>query len=167
MKPTAQESSWASSPESRRRMQANRSRDTTPERKVRSALHRRGFRFFVDRWVVAGGLRTRPDILFPRKRLAVYIDGCFWHRCPRHATNPKANSAYWAPKLKANVARDERATFALVGAGWTVLRFWEHEDPGDVANSIEAALRAGASNMGDHGAYESRSGRSAPRRPRP
>jgi DNA mismatch endonuclease (patch repair protein) len=136
----ASRSSWASSPDSRRRMRANRARDTTPERQIRSALHRRGFRFFVDRWVIADGVRTRPDLLFPRRWLAVYVDGCFWHRCPEHATDPKTNSAYWGPKLAANVARDRRATVALETAGWTVLRFWEHENPHEVASSVETAL---------------------------
>lgn len=121
-------------------MRANRARDTTPERQIRSALHRRGLRFFVDRWVIADGVRTRPDLLFPRKRLAIYVDGCFWHRCPEHATDPKANSSYWGPKLAANVARDRRAVLALESSGWTVLRFWEHEDPADVASSIERML---------------------------
>jgi DNA mismatch endonuclease (patch repair protein) len=92
--------------------------------------------------VVAGDVRTRPDVLFPRHRVAIYVDGCFWHRCPLHATDPKANSAYWGPKLNANVARDRRADAALRNHGWTVLRFWEHENPAAVAEFVEGMLRS-------------------------
>jgi DNA mismatch endonuclease (patch repair protein) len=123
-------------------MQGNRGRDTKPELLVRSELHRRGLRFFKDRTIVAGGVRTRPDVLFPRRRVTIFIDGCFWHRCPLHLTNPKANSAYWGPKLDANVARDRRVNKALMRHGWTVLRFWAHEDPGSVADAVERLLRA-------------------------
>ena len=82
------------------------------------------------------------DIAFTRARLAVYIDGCFWHGCPAHGTAPKANSAWWADKIAANKARDSAATAQLEALGWTVLRFWEHEVPDDVVRRIRAALRA-------------------------
>ena len=108
------------------RMKANRRRDTGPERRLRSELHRRGLRFRVDYPTGVPGVRSRPDIIFTRKRLAVYVDGCFWHRCPIHGTAPKANESFWAQKLDANVTRDRRVTAALETAGWRVLRIWEH-----------------------------------------
>ncbi|MFM2475366.1 very short patch repair endonuclease [Burkholderia cenocepacia] len=122
-------------------MQANRRRDTGPELAVRRLLHARGLRFRVD-LTVESGIRSRPDIVFTRRRIAVYIDGCFWHGCPQHRTQPKANADYWTPKLQRNVARDMEVTAALRSAGWTVLRFWEHEDPREVADAIERAVRA-------------------------
>lgn len=122
-------------------MLANRPTDTKPERAVRSTLHRLGFRFRKDLTVRAGALRTRPDVVFPALRVAVYIDGCFWHFCPLHGTSPKANSAYWGPKLEANVQRDRRADAALRADGWQVMRFWEHDHPTDVAQRIAEAVR--------------------------
>ena len=121
-------------------MKANRRRDTGPERALRSALHRRGLRFRVDYPVTAGVRRTRPDIVFPRARLAVYMDGCFWHRCPIHGTEPQANTAYWKPKLDANAARDAAETLALEAAGWTVERIWEHVSTADAADSVVRSL---------------------------
>jgi len=121
-------------------MLANRATDTTPERAVRSALHRLGFRFRKNLTVRAGAIRTRPDVVFSARRVAVYVDGCFWHSCPLHATSPKANSAYWGPKLAANVLRDRRADAALAAHGWQVMRFWEHDDSQDVARRIAEAL---------------------------
>jgi DNA mismatch endonuclease (patch repair protein) len=81
--------------------------------------------------VKAGDIRVRPDIVFPRARLAIFLDGCFWHACPQHGTSPRHNSAYWSEKLARNAARDRRVNRALTTHGWTVLRFWEH-DPVDV-----------------------------------
>jgi len=124
-------------------MQANRRRDTGPELAVRRLLHARGMRFRVD-VAVERGVRSRPDIVFTRRRVAVYIDGCFWHGCPQHRTQPKANSDYWTPKLQRNVERDVAVTLALQDAGWTVLRFWEHEDPVAVTDTIEVAVRSAA-----------------------
>jgi DNA mismatch endonuclease (patch repair protein) len=128
-------------------MLANRATDTTPERAVRSALHRLGLRFRKNFTVRAGSVRTRPDIIFPARRVAVYVDGCFWHCCPLHGTSPRTNSAYWGPKLAANVLRDRRADRALEAHGWQVIRVWEHDDPDDVARSIAEAVRVG----GRHG----------------
>ena len=82
----------------------------------------------------------RPDVVFPRARVAVFVDGCFWHCCPEHGTSPRANTAYWLPKLKRNVSRD-RAVDDAGRAGWCVLRAWEHEDPAVVADRVENALR--------------------------
>lgn len=120
-------------------MQANRSRDTGPELALRSALHRRGLRFRVHRPVVEG-LRSRPDIVFSRARVAVFVDGCFWHSCPIHSTQPAANGDWWRDKLATNVARDHRCDTALREAGWLPFRVWEHENPLDAAGRIEKVV---------------------------
>lgn len=132
--------SWASSHAARRTMQANRRRDTKPEIRVRRLLHAAGLRYRVD-FRVSSTLRARPDIVFTRKRIAVFIDGCFWHGCPMHATMPRANSDYWEPKLARNIARDRETDRALTEQGWSVLRFWEHEPPDLVAEAISSAVR--------------------------
>lgn len=121
-------------------MQRNRGRDTSPELAVRRLLHAAGLRYRVD-FAPLGG-RRRADIVFTRKRIAVFIDGCFWHGCPIHATRPKANADYWGPKLDRNIERDLETTASLESAGWTVLRFWEHEAPTDVAETISKAVRS-------------------------
>ncbi len=133
---------WQDVPEVRRRiMRANRRKNTGPERAVRSRLHARGLRFRVDLPVAAGEGRTlRPDVVFPRQRLAVYVDGCYWHGCPDHGTTPVANRAYWEPKIEENRKRDAEQTARLERAGWRVLRAWEHEDPDEVADRVVAAL---------------------------
>jgi DNA mismatch endonuclease (patch repair protein) len=105
--------SWASSPQSRAVMQGNRRIDTKPEVLLRSLLHRRGLRFRKDRGLRAGELGVRPDIVFGRAKLAVFLDGCFWHYCPQHGTDPKSNVGYWSKKLTGNVARDRRNDQAL------------------------------------------------------
>ena len=86
------------------------------------------------------GLRRRADLVFPRSRLAVYVDGCFWHSCPQHATFPKNNAQWWAEKLAGNVARDRDTDEKLIAAGWTVVRVWEHEAATAAADRVEAAL---------------------------
>ena len=91
-------------------MRANRRRDTTPERILRSALHRLGWRFRVDLPVEADRRRVRPDIVFTRRRVAVFVDGCFWHACPEHGQQPSANSSYWKPKLRRKEERDQADT---------------------------------------------------------
>jgi len=121
-------------------MRGNRRRDTTPELALRSELHRRGMRFRVDHPVALAGIRARPDLVFRGRRLAIYVDGCFWHRCPIHGTEPKANSQYWKPKLDENVERDRRVTAALEAANWTVLRIWAHVVPEDAADKIQGVL---------------------------
>ncbi|TDC88821.1 very short patch repair endonuclease [Actinomadura sp. 7K507] len=133
-------SSWASSPARRRNMQANRSRDTKPELEVRRALHRLGLRYRV---AIAPdpGLRRRADIVFTRARVAVFIDGCFWHGCPEHGRSSfNHNADYWPSKIAANVARDADTTDRLRHAGWLVLRFWEHEDTASVVERIRLAV---------------------------
>src|SRR4051812_24288137 len=99
------------------RMGRVRRRDTDIEVRLRSALHRRGLRFFVDRAPLPG-MRSRADIVFPRARVAVYVDGCFWHGCPEHATWPKANATWWREKIEGNVRRDRRVDEQLVQACW-------------------------------------------------
>ena len=122
-------------------MRANTGRATKPEQAVRSLLHRRGFRFRKRKTIRLGDRRwTRPDATFSRERIAVYIDGCFWHRCPEHGTEPRSNSSYWRPKLDRNVARDRETETQLGQLGWLVLRAWEHEDHEAIADRVEAAL---------------------------
>lgn len=125
----------ASSAAVRSRMSRQRRRDTKPELLVRQILHARGLRYRVNA-APELGLRGKADIVWRGLRLAVYIDGCFWHGCPEHATRPKANEAWWAEKLDGNVQRDRRTDRALTSRGWTVLRFWEHEQPTTVADAI-------------------------------
>lgn len=120
---------------------ANRRTDTRPELRLRSALHRRGLRFRKDLLLRIGELKVRPDVVFPRRKLAVFVDGCFWHGCPLHQHMPRRNQAYWAPKLKANVERDHRVDRALDAAGWGVVRVWEHEDPDQAALAVAVRLQ--------------------------
>lgn len=123
-------------------MQANRGRDTTPELAVRREAHRRGLRYFVDRAPVKG-LRRRADLVFPAARVAVFVDGCFWHGCSEHHTVAKTNSSFWATKVSANRARDRDTDRQLTEAGWTVVRIWEHESVASAVDVIEAAVRCG------------------------
>lgn len=116
-------------------------RDTTPELVVRSAVWRRGLRYYVDRRPLRT-VRRRADLVFPSQRVAVFIDGCFWHGCPMHGRIPKTNTAWWDEKIRRNRARDSSTTDLLRAAGWTVLRFWEHEDPEVVASDVERAVRS-------------------------
>ncbi|PXW25080.1 UNVERIFIED_CONTAM: T/G mismatch-specific endonuclease [Williamsia faeni] len=106
---------------------------------MRQLLHAQGFRYRVD-VQPERALRRRADIVFARDKLAVFIDGCFWHSCPLHATSPKANAEWWREKLDANIARDRDTDRRLEEAGWTVLRFWEHDDPAAVARSIASTM---------------------------
>lgn len=122
-------------------MQSNRRSNTTPELAVRRLLHRSGLRYRVD--FAPLGDRRKADIVFTRQRIAIFIDGCFWHGCPQHATHPKSNVEYWLPKLRRNIERDRETDGRLRDAGWVVLRFWEHEQPADVARTvIDLALGA-------------------------
>ncbi|MFX0573177.1 very short patch repair endonuclease [Nocardia nepalensis] len=121
------------------RMARQRRAGTRPELALRRELHRRGLRYFVDRAPLRGQ-RRRADLVFPRLRVAVYVDGCFWHRCPLHATDPKSNSQWWADKLSGNVARDRATDAALAAAGWRVIRVWEHENAAAAADRVQAVL---------------------------
>lgn len=99
-----------------------------------------GYRFRKDHPVRVDGKLVRPDIAFTKRRVAVFIDGCFWHSCPQHGRKPRVNDGYWSPKLEGNAIRDRAQTAALRSAGWTVLRFWEHEDLTAIIAEIETAL---------------------------
>jgi len=123
-------------------MAAIKRRDTKPEAALRSALHRVGYRFRKDFAIRLEGRLVRPDIAFTRHKLAVFVDGCFWHCCPEHGRKPGQNTDYWSPKLAGNVARDRRQTELLEADGWTVLRIWEHEPVGSAMNRVINALPA-------------------------
>ncbi|WP_083882158.1 very short patch repair endonuclease [Curtobacterium sp. B8] len=130
---------WDADDARRRHMARFGRRDTAPELALRRELHRRGRRFFVDRQV-SKQCRVRPDLVFPRARVAVFVDGCFWHYCEEHAHLPKANAELWRRKLLANRRRDAQNEAILVSEGWRVLRFWEHENPSPAADEIEGVL---------------------------
>lgn len=115
-------------------MQGTRRRDTACERAIRSAVHRSGLRFRVD-WTIPG-TRRRADLAFVTPRVLVFVDGCFWHGCPVHATWPKANAAWWRQKIESNRQRDRDASRRLQLAGWRVVRVWEHEPPDRAARRI-------------------------------
>ncbi|NNG19779.1 very short patch repair endonuclease [Naumannella sp. ID2617S] len=132
-------SSWASSANSRATMRANRGRDTEPELLVRRLLHAAGYRYRVNERV-PGMARRTIDIAFARKRVAIFIDGCFWHGCPDHYNRPKANAEFWRDKREQNMRRDDETTKHLQSLGWTVLRFWTHEPADQVAQAVRAAL---------------------------
>ena len=129
----------ASSEAALARMRSARQRDTAPEVALRARLHRMGLRYFVDRAPLPGA-RRRADVVFPRAKVAVYLDGCFWHGCPDHGTQPKANAAWWAAKIDANRHRDADTDQSLARAGWTVLRFWEHDDADLAAQAVRLAV---------------------------
>lgn len=133
-------SSTASSPQLRRKMQDQRSRDTAPELAVRRLVHAAGLRYRVDRAPLPG-VRRRADLVFEPARLAVFIDGCFWHGCPEHGNRPRTNQQWWAAKLDRNRQRDRDTDERLKAAGWQVLRFWEHEDPRNAAARIHDVVR--------------------------
>jgi DNA mismatch endonuclease (patch repair protein) len=132
--------SWASSEATRASMLGNRSRDTSPELALRRLLHAKGLRYRVHARPLAD-LRRTADIVFRPARVAVFVDGCFWHRCPEHGTSPKSNSTYWSPKLDRNVERDRETDEVLRSSGWLVIRAWEHEDPSTVATRVARAVR--------------------------
>lgn len=120
---------------------ANRRTGTRCELLLRSELHRRGLRFRVDHLIRAGAVKAHADIAFTRKRVAVFVDDCFWHGCPEHCHVPKTNLSYWIPKLEANRARDVRVVAALEEDGWQVLRFWEHVPAAQAADVVESLVR--------------------------
>ncbi|WP_424883335.1 very short patch repair endonuclease [Streptomyces sp. SLBN-8D4] len=129
-------------------MSRQASRNTQPELTVRRLLHAEGLRYRVH-YPVPGMPRRSMDIAFSKLRIAVFLDGCYWHGCPEHATHPRANAEWWRSKLDRNIARDRETTDHLIAAGWTVLRFWEHESADDVAHLIEAAVRSRRSASDD------------------
>ena len=122
-------------------MKANRRTDTKPELALRAALHARGYRYRKDFRLDLPLRRVRPDVAFTRRKVAVFVDGCFWHACPEHGSKPKSNEWYWSPKLARNVERDRAADEALAQAGWTVVRLWEHVPLADaVALVVDAVV---------------------------
>ncbi|MDX3342999.1 very short patch repair endonuclease [Streptomyces sp. ME02-6979.5a] len=137
---TPPEGSWASSAARRRNMQAIRSRDTKPERLIRRLVHANGLRYRVAARPLPD-LRRTADMVFRPAKVAVFIDGCYWHGCPEHYVSPKTNQGYWSEKVARNVARDRDTDERLSAAGWLVLRFWEHQSSDACALSIISAVR--------------------------
>lgn len=125
-----------------RNMAAIKRTDTKPELALRSELHRRGLRFRKDYRLDLGGVRPRPDLVFTKARVAVFVDGCFWHQCPEHSKPPAQNTGYWSPKLARNVERDRLYDEALTAAGWTVVRLWEHVPITEAAQLVQDAVTA-------------------------
>ena len=136
-RPTAVASSAAVS----ERMSRARRTDTGPERALRSALHRRGLRYRLH-VPLAFDQRRKADICFSAARVAVFVDGCFWHSCPEHATWPKANEEFWRDKLQRNAERDADTDARLAAEGWLAIRVWEHEDPEAAATRVESTIRS-------------------------
>lgn len=133
------DTSTASSPGVRSRMQLQRTRDTAPELAVRRLLHAAGLRYRIDRAPLPG-LRRRADIVFGPPKVAVYVDGCFWHGCPEHGTQPRSNREWWRDKLRRTAERDADTDRALANAGWLGLRIWEHEPPEEAADRVVRAV---------------------------
>lgn len=123
----------------RRRMSRQASHDTAPEVALRRELHARGLRYFVHRRPLPG-LRREADMVFPRARVAVFVDGCWWHGCPRHGGQAKTNSQFWTDKIGRNRARDRDTDQRLQAQGWLVVRVWEHEPVVEAAARLEAAV---------------------------
>ncbi|WP_436502184.1 very short patch repair endonuclease [Actinokineospora sp. HUAS TT18] len=130
-------------PEISARMSRQRSRDTDTELALRRALHALGLRYRVHRRPLPG-VRREVDVVFTRARVAVFIDGCFWHGCPEHATWPRANADFWRLKIETNRGRDRDTDAVFAAAGWLVVRVWEHEDPITAAARVSAAVAARA-----------------------
>ena len=124
-------------------MQSNRPRDTRPELALRSAVHALGLRYRVGIRPIRSVRRT-ADLVFTRARVAVFLDGCFWHGCPAHHTVAKTNAKYWAEKVRGNRHRDAETNRLLEESGWMVIRVWEHEDPQTAADRVAEAVRRNA-----------------------
>ena len=131
---------FVSDPARAANMRSNRRTDTKPEMALRTALHAKGYRYRKDFRLDLPLRRVRPDIAFTSRKVAVFIDGCFWHACPDHGSAPKNNEWYWSPKLAKNVERDRAADEALRQAGWTVVRLWEHVPLTDAVDEVIAAV---------------------------
>lgn len=125
------------------RFSAQRREGTRPELTLRKELHRRGFRYRIQ-YRVDGLPRRRVDIAFPRQRVAVFVDGCFWHGCPEHCVIPTANRDWWLWKFEANTRRDEDTNSRLENLGWTVVRIWEHTSADEGADMVARHLAAGS-----------------------
>jgi DNA mismatch endonuclease (patch repair protein) len=136
----AASSSWASSPAVRSVMQGNKGRDTRPEKALRSAVHALGLRYRTNVRPVLE-LRRSADLVFTRTKVAVFLDGCYWHGCPDHHRPARTNAEFWRAKVEANRARDAETDAALAGHGWTVIRVWEHSPPDSSARLIADIVR--------------------------
>ena len=123
-------------------MRGNRKRDTGPELRLRRALWAKGLRFRVNYRVAVPGRPINVDIVFTRLRIAVLVDGCYWHGCPVHGSVPRANAAYWEQKIRGNIDRDRRVDSRLRDEGWTTLRVWEHVPAEQAVSAVIAALAA-------------------------
>jgi DNA mismatch endonuclease, patch repair protein len=130
----------ASSVAAKHRMEAGKPKDTKPEIELRIALRSLGLEHFQTNQKVIKGSRRDVDIVFPTQKIAVFIDGCFWHGCPKHGTWPKANSEFWFAKIQRNKKRDKDTNKKLRAAGWKVVRIWEHENPIRAAKKIAKFL---------------------------
>ena len=130
----------ASSPAVSRRMSVAARRDTACELFLRRHLHAAGLRYRVN-YPVPGNRRRTIDIAFTRAKVAVFVDGCFWHGCPEHGTQPRANADWWTQKLTTNQARDADTTALLEAAGWAVVRVWEHVEPAEAAQLVADTVR--------------------------
>ena len=131
-------------------MRSNRRVDTKPEMTVRHALFRLGYRYRKDFPISVVGRSPRPDIVFARQRLCVFVDGCFWHGCPEHCRIPARNREYWLAKIGGNAARDATDARRLVEAGWDVLRLWEHEGTDRAVDQITSALAKRVATLRSH-----------------
>jgi DNA mismatch endonuclease (patch repair protein) len=135
--------------EQRSRCMSNiKGKNTKPELRLRKALWAKGLRYRLHATMIG-----RPDVIFPRQRLAIFVDGCFWHGCPIHGTNPVTNSDFWEIKIKGNIERDRRITTQLTIDGWMVIRVWEHEIkecPDKVTDKIINLLRSLDTTLNRH-----------------
>lgn len=120
-------------------MQAQKTTGTKIELQVRRALHARGYRYRVDRKLLPD-YPFRGDIVWSGRRVVVFLDGCFWHGCPLHGTSPKSNGEWWKSKIQGNRDRDLRVDAILRERGWTVLRYWEHDDPVAIVDAVVRQL---------------------------
>ena len=120
-----------------------KAKDTKPELALRRHLYAEGLRYRI-----ASKLKGKPDLVFKRARVAVFVDGCFWHGCPVHGTRPKSNQGYWAVKLERNRSRDQEVTAALQSDGWTVLRFWDHDIKADICQ-VAATIKLTLTSNGE------------------
>jgi DNA mismatch endonuclease (patch repair protein) len=138
--PSERRESWATSDAVRATMLGNRSRDTGPELALRRLIHAHGLRYRVAARPLPD-LRRTADLVFRPARVAVFVDGCFWHSCPAHGTVPRSNPDYWIPKLARTVERDRETDRILKSAGWLPIRVWEHEAPELAASKVSRIVQ--------------------------
>ncbi len=146
--------SWAKSTDTRQIMRGNRSRDTRPELALRSAVHARGLRYRVTVRPLPQ-LRRTADLVFPGPKVAVFLDGCFWHGCADHYRPSSRNNTFWSTKVTGNRERDRQTDELLYAAGWTVIRVWEHEDPKEAARRVEDVVLARRASKNEPGSAKS------------